>query len=140
MSTPQEIAQLLICSWTLADPMQRRIPVNNGVLDKAIKSAVGDKLFPDWAEGSLHFADTRVGLRCIELPDILEWAQLAELTSSPNPSYRYAEVQVDERTARRIISWLGFDETAAQSLGKRIQREIGREMALGAPEPVSATA
>jgi hypothetical protein len=127
MATYQQLAQLLISSWKLAEPRCNRVPVSHGLLDKALQSAADDALLPDWASRSLHFANTRVGLRCVELPDILEWAQLAELTSSPNPTYRYAEIQLDEDTARKILSWLNVDEATAESLGRRIQQVIDTE-------------
>jgi hypothetical protein len=63
------------------------------------------------------------------LQDILEWAQLAELTAAPNPTYRYAEIQVNQTTASRLIRWLNVSEEDARSLGVCVRDIVAREVA-----------
>jgi hypothetical protein len=130
MGTFQDIAQLLVSSWALAQPDESRIPVSHGAFDRVLKKVFDEGLLPSWASDGLHFSDTRVGMRCVELPDILEWAQLGELTSAPNPTYRYAEVQVNENTAAKLVRWLDVPEDQARHLGRRMKELIDTEARL----------
>ena len=123
---PQEIynvAELVVASWKLANG-DERIPTSHGILDRALQDLVtGEADLPAWVGDSLTFADTRVGLRCLELPGILDAAQENGLTSEPNPTYVTTAIKVDDLICRRILRDLGVSETAARRWGQRI-REI----------------
>ena len=80
-----DTTELLIASWILGEGGDR-IPASHGILDRALKIAVEREAFPDWFREELHFVDSRVGLQCVELPELLDWAQTALLTTAPNPS------------------------------------------------------
>jgi hypothetical protein len=67
-------------------------------------------------------------MRCIETPDILEWAQLALLTSVPNPTYQFAEIRVDSPTAARLIEWLNVPEDQARRIGRRLREIVKQEL------------
>jgi hypothetical protein len=127
MASFQEIAQLLISSWAL-DQEDLLIPVSDGVFDRALKTIADEGLLPGWASEALHFSNSRVGMRCVETPDILEWAQLALLTSVPNPTYQFTEVQVDARTASRLIQWLDVPEDQARRIGSRMREVVKKEL------------
>jgi hypothetical protein len=133
MANFQEIAQLLISSWALNDNTSR-IPVTHGALDRALKAVKDEGLLPDWAAQELHFADTRVGLRCVETPDLLEWAQLGLLTSVPNPTYQFAEVQLDRKTALRLLEWLNVPEDQARRIGTLMGTVVKAELTEEASE------
>ncbi len=137
MATPQDVAQLIVSSLVIADPNDSRVPVGHGVLDRALKTAADEKLLPEWAIEALHFANTRVGMRCVELTDILGWAQFAELTSTPNPSYQYVVLQVNERTAARLLQWIEVPEEQARSIGQRLRAIVKAELTQQ-PELLSA--
>jgi hypothetical protein len=124
MNQLHKVAQLLVSSWSLGAVGQREIPTSNGVLDRALKSAYDSEALPAWARQEIHFADSRIGLQCIELPAILDWAQAAELTSAPNPSYRCAELKVTSRVARILLRKLKVSEEDARTLGKLLQESI----------------
>ena len=80
--------------------------------------------FPEWARGKLHFVDSRIGLQCVEIPDILEWAQRSQLTSAPNPSYETTEVQISDRVARHLLGQLGIRQEDAKSWGATLRTEM----------------
>ena len=117
-----DIAQFLVSSWALVG--QHKLPTSDGILDNALKTACDRGSLPDWVSNELHFADLRTGLRCIELPAILEWAQNGELTSAPNPSYRSAEIKVSDRVAKVILRRLNVQEEDARKLGEILKEEI----------------
>jgi hypothetical protein len=67
-----DVAELVVASWRLANGGER-MPTSHGVLDRALKDLVeAEADLPTWVLDSLTFADTRVGLRCLELPEILD--------------------------------------------------------------------
>ena len=123
MDRLHDVARLLISSLALAsDEEKRQIPTSHGILDRAIKDAL--QLFPDWAQKEIHIADSRVGWQCVELPAILGWAQAAELTSAPNPYYRFADLQVSPRVAHILLKRLGVAENDAHTLGQTLLTSI----------------
>jgi hypothetical protein len=125
MNQLHKVAQLLVSSWSLGAGGQR-VPTSNGVLDRALKSAYDSGALPAWVREEIHFANSRIGLQCVELPAILDWAQAAELTSAPNPSYRFAELKVSPRVARVLLRKLKVSEKDAGALGKLLKDSIDR--------------
>ena len=117
MAEIHQITQLLVASWVLGGG-DRKMPTSHGLLDLALKRTCDKGAFPEWMRKQLHFANARTGLLCVELPTILDWAQTAELTEAPNPSYRFAQVQIDEETARELVKGLGVAEQDAANWGK----------------------
>jgi hypothetical protein len=124
MNRLNEFAQLLVSSWSLANGDQKRIPSSPGILDKALQGALNAGAFPGWARQELHFVDGRMGLQCIELPAILEWAQRGQLTSAANPSYRFTEVQATQRVARILLRRLGVPEQDALTWGRALKSAL----------------
>ena len=124
MDRLHDVARLLVAALVLADETnpKRRIPTSHGILDRAIQDAL--QYFPDWARAQIHMADSRIGLRCVELPDILGWAQAAELTTSPNPYYRETELNTSAHVARVLVGRLGMIESDAKLLGEKLLRKI----------------
>ena len=110
------ISQLLIACWALGGD-NAPIPTSNGLLDRALKLACDQGVFPDWARDQLHFVDSRIGLQCIELPEILDWAQKAALTTVPNPSYSKTEVGISRRAATYILNRINVSEDDATTWG-----------------------
>jgi hypothetical protein len=123
MNRLHDLAQVVISCWRISTN-ESRIPTSNGVLDQALKQAVEGGAFPDWARSSMHFVDSRIGLQCVELTGILEWAQRAQLTSAPNPSYQTTEVQVSERVARTLLRRLGVSDEDAKHWGTALQAAV----------------
>ncbi|BBO86680.1 hypothetical protein DSCO28_72460 (plasmid) [Desulfosarcina ovata subsp. sediminis] len=123
MLTIDRLAQLIVSSWKLGND-DSRIPTSCGILDRALRIATEHEAFPDWVRKELHFVDSRIGLQCIELPSILEWAQRAQLTAAPNPSYQYTDVQVSSKVAKRLIAGLGESPSDAEKWGKLLQDAI----------------
>ncbi len=123
MLTKDMLAQLLVSSWQLGGG-DSRIPTSHGLLDRALRIAIARKAFPEWARSELHFVDSRIGLQCIELPSILDWAQRAQLTAAPNPSYQFTDVQVSDRVAKRLLIGLGVSIDDAKSWGKILQEAV----------------
>jgi len=123
MITTDRLAQLLVSSWKLGGD-DARIPTSHGLLDRALKIAVKRKAFPEWAQKELHFVDSRIGLQCIELPSILDWAQRAQLTAAPNPSYQFTLVQVSDKVAKWLLSGLDVSPAEAEKWGKILREAV----------------
>ncbi len=84
-------------------------------------------------------ADSRIGLRCVELPEILGWAQAAELTTAPNPYYQEAELNASSYVAEILLNRLGVSTTDALHLGEEIMRGIN-QLSQDAAEGVAVNA
>lgn len=123
MSDTHRLAQLIAACWRISGATSR-IPTSHGLLDRALKATCEDGGFPGWARERLHFVDSRIGLQCVEVPDILEWAQRSQLTSAPNPSYETTEVQISDRVARHLLSELGVAPDDAATWGQSLRRAI----------------
>jgi hypothetical protein len=123
MDRIHDLAQLLVSSWSLAasQDQARLIPTSHGIFDRALKMVADEGLLPSWAMERLHFVDSRIGLQCVELPVILDWAQKSELTAAPNPSYRTTHVQVSPAVARKLLRRISVGEVEAQKLGQGLR-------------------
>lgn len=121
MDRLHDVATLLVSSWIISGG-KARIPTSHGLLDRALRDAQSH--FPEWARAELHFVDSRVGLQCVELPEILGAAQSAELTSAPNPSYRYAEATIDDWAAKILLHRLKVSELQARELGESLRKGV----------------
>ena len=118
-----DTTELLIASWILGGK-GNQIPTSHGILDRALKAAVDDKTFPPWFRAQLHFVDSRIGLQCVELPALLDWAQRAQLTSAPNPSYQSTQVQISDKAARRMLPDLDVTEEEAIVWGTLLRKIV----------------
>ena len=121
-----DTTELLIASWILSGA-DDRIPTSHGILDRALKAAVEDAACPRWVRDQLHFVDSRIGLQCVELPALLDWAQRAQLTSAPNPSYQSAQVQISGNAARRMLRDLNVPEEEAKKWGELLRQIVNDE-------------
>lgn len=130
---PETIAalgDLIITSWALSskgsDDM--RIPTSHHLLDRALKSAVSNQAYPAWFKDALHFVETRVGLQCVEVPDILDWTQHVQLTSVSNPSYRTATVKLSQWNALRTARDRGYDPEQVKAWGSLLRLELAKAL------------
>ena len=133
MKALHQIAQLLISSWVLAGDegeSETTIPTSHGILDRALQALAQEGVLPKWAADQLHFTDSRIGRQCVELPEILDWAQMADLTSVPNPYYQVADVQVEKATARKLLRRIPeINEETAVKIGQRLRNELTKAQA-----------
>jgi hypothetical protein len=123
MNDIHRLAQLIAACWRVSGESSR-IPTSHGLLDRALKATTEAGALPEWARGKLHFVDSRIGLQCVEIPDLLEWAQRSQLTSAPNPSYETTEVQISERAAKHLLVQLGIRQEDAKSWGTTLRTEM----------------
>ena len=123
MRGPLDTTELIIASWVLAND-DNRIPTSHGILDRALEFAVGRGAFPSWLRNQLHFSDSRIGLQCVELPTLLDWAQRAQLTTAPNPSYQSTQVQISQNAARQMLEDLDITEEQAIEWGKLLVQGV----------------
>jgi hypothetical protein len=137
MDRIQDVAQLLVSSWsvTAQQELERAIPTSHGIFDRALKIVWESGALPEWARESLHFVDSRIGLQCVELPSILDWAQRAELTAAPNPSYRFTVVQLSSQAARKVIRRLDTSEAEVFQVGSELRKavELAKHEVLSGP-------
>jgi hypothetical protein len=123
MNSSHKLAQLLVSCWRISGATAK-IPTSHGILDRALRAAAGKGTFPNWAQESLNFVDSRIGLQCVELPEVLDWAQRSQLTTAPNPSYETTEVQISERVAQTLLKGLGVSSDSAIQMGQTLRTEI----------------
>lgn len=120
MQNIHKISQLLISSLRLARGDEDSFNTTRGVLDLALKRAIDKNLFPVWMRKELNFAISRTGLRCVELPHILDWAQTAELTKAPNPSYQMTQFDIDKELAEHFLSEMKVSLKKAREWGQEL--------------------
>lgn len=123
MTDTHRLSQLIAACWRISGE-GTRIPTSHGLLDRALKATCETGGFPSWARESLHFVDSRIGLQCVEVPDILEWAQRSQLTSAPNPSYETTEVQISKRAANHLLVQLGVSADEAAAWGQQLRHAM----------------
>ena len=124
---PLDTIEVLITSWLLGGGDRDRIPTSHGILDRALRSAVTRGAFPPWVREELNFVDSRIGLQCVELPSLLNWAQRAQLTTAPNPTYHATQVQISREAARRILSEFKISEDEASEWGAILREAVDSE-------------
>lgn len=120
-----EFAEFLVAAWCLATEGDR-MPTSHGILDHALKEIVSDTKFPQRFVEILTFADTSVGMRCLELPSILDRAQESQLTSEPNPTYESTAIKVNAQVCRRNLRDLGISPEEAQAVGTSLKAAAER--------------
>ena len=115
MNDIHRLAQLIAACWRVSGESSR-IPTSHGLLDRALKATTETGDFPGMGAGKLHFVDSRIGLQCVEIPDVLEWAQRSQLTSARTHLMRRPRCK--SAIELRSISWgsLGSGKRT-QSLG-----------------------
>ena len=124
---PLDMIEVLITSWILGGGDRDRIPTSNGILDRALRTAVERGAFPSWVREELNFVDSRIGLQCVELPSLLNWAQRAQLTTAPNPTYHSTQVQISREAAQKILSELEVSEEEAMKWGTILREAVDTE-------------
>lgn len=120
-----DISEVLVASWALSDGGDR-IPTSHGILDRALEEAVRHDSCPSWVRERLHFVDSRIGLQCVELPSLLDWAQRAQLTNAPNPSYQSAQIQISKGAARDLVSNLNVTVESARLWGEHLRALVDK--------------
>lgn len=123
-----DVMELLVASWLLSadnpnDEEARILPTSHGILDHAMQEALAEGAFPRWKE-AVRFVDSRVGLRCVELPEILTLAQRSELTTAPNPSYHTTRVKLSASAARQLLRRLEVEPEQARTWGEQLRRGV----------------
>jgi hypothetical protein len=126
MANRYERAELLTAIWKLG-AQDERMPTSHGILDRALNEE--RKQLPTALTDGLTFSVTGVGLRCLELPDILLAAQEAMLTSEPNPTYLSTIVTLDSEEARQTVLSYGLSTAQAAAIGERLRNAVHRARA-----------
>jgi hypothetical protein len=126
MANLKQIADVLIGSWTVANE-GAPLPTGQGVLDRALKRVIDQGNFPEYVRKALHFVPTTVGVRCAELRAILVWAQAAEQTSDPNPSYMVTKPKGSHEAALGLLYDVDIDEEDARRWGQALAEAVKLE-------------
>lgn len=122
------LTQLIYSCWIIADEKEGSrgsIPTGGGILGYALRDAVNQGAFPDWARKQLHFVNGETGLACLELPFIEKLATEIKLTSDPNPSYTRTNIAVGRPVALRCLSKLDIPQDKAASWGRILHAAAG---------------
>ena len=136
---PLDTIEVVISSWILCgDGDHDRIPTSHGILDRALQAALDHGAFPSWVRDELNFVDSRIGLQCVELPSLLNWAQRAQLTTAPKPTYHSTQVQISRDAALRILSELDVSAEDATKWGAILRKAVDTERELMSDYPDSA--
>jgi hypothetical protein len=125
MNRLPRLARVLVCSWVLGGEEVLDLPTGAGVADRALELARADNALPAWFWQQVHFAQSRVGLICVELCDILDWAQTADLIEFSHPAQRRARVKVRPATARQMLLEIGVSVEEAASWGRTLRAASG---------------
>lgn len=123
MTNRFERAELLAAMWVLGGDGEK-MPTSHGILDRAL--AEERDALPQVLSEGLTFSITDVGLRCMELPDILLAAQEAMLTSEPNYTYLSTVVTLDRDEARQVALANGLSTAQAAAIGHGLQGAAAR--------------
>jgi hypothetical protein len=111
-----ESAELLCALWKLGaenSPM----PDRDGVLDRALY-AMRDRL-PE-ALSRLDFSNGSVGLRCLDLPDILSAAVFLMAAEHSGPAFDALAVSLSEDTSLSVAYDHGLSSQQARALGTEL--------------------
>lgn len=120
----QRLADIIVASWVVSQG-KRKLPAAQGVLDRALREAVSRGAFPG-AFQELRFNETAFGVYSPELEAALDWANSALLTSSPNPSYESAEINLSREAAIAILDEYGVSIENATAWGQELAAALER--------------
>jgi hypothetical protein len=120
----QRVADILLSCWVIAHGSSEPFPMGDGILDIALKRAIERGAFPDFS--SLTFAETSLGYRSPNLPNVAHQAQMSGLTASPNPYYRTVTIRLSKERALMIVDELGIKEDDARAWGTILKEEISK--------------
>jgi hypothetical protein len=141
MNENYRLAELIVAAWRLANGPGVRMPTSHGILDRALADLLRDEAtIPAWVKSNLTFSDTRVGLRCLELPTILDCAQESFLTSEPNPSYAATVIKVDDLICKRMLRDLNIRTEDAIRWGERLRKVAAAAVAEDGLRPAVVSA
>jgi hypothetical protein len=109
--TQLDYAELICALWRLGSSKDR-MPTGNGIFDRILQDAL--PMLPERFRHGLTFCPTDVGIRCVELPDILRTAEDALITKCHGLT---TEVKLSEDTAREIVLSFGLSVQQAHAIG-----------------------
>lgn len=122
MPTRSEQAELLIALFALGCRGET-LDLRGGVLDRTLHS-VKTSLPGALSDEHLTFSVTSVGLRCLELPEILVAAQEMLLINVISPGFVSAEITIDEGSARQITFEHELTSKDAADVGRILMEEL----------------
>lgn len=115
-------AELLIALFALGSRGET-LDLRGGVLDRALHS-VRTSLPGVLSDEHLTFSVTSIGLRCLDLPEILMAAQEMLLINVISPGFVSAEITIDEGYARQIAINHDLKTCKAREIGDQIFRHL----------------
>lgn len=89
--------------WYCVLSKKNAIPISDGSLDRAMKEAIDQKGISDRISKSLNFSDTRIGLRCVELPALEQVAINALIIEPQPPEYIHDKFSITSKGAKKIL-------------------------------------
>lgn len=112
-----ELATFVAALWAIGPGRSELIPDVAGVLDLALQDIQDD--LPPLIAGQLHFSETAVGVRCLELPQIVDWMQYAHLIEYDGSTFTKLRIMITEDTARMTMIDLGFMSAQYEPVAQR---------------------
>jgi len=118
-------SHLLYSSWVISrgESDEKAFP-RRDVLTSALEKVINKGAFPEWFRKGLTFVDGRTGRICIELPEIEQVANDANLKSDPNPSYRRTQIEATAAVAERLLILIGVPVSEAARWGRELREAV----------------
>jgi hypothetical protein len=109
------LADVLIATWRVSQA-DRPLPQGQGLLDQALKSAIDRGAFPGQFK-DLTFLNTPLGIYCPDLLGVLDYANMSLLITTPNPTYKEAQINLSREAAEAILEEQGIRLEDAKEWG-----------------------
>lgn len=116
-------AYWLICSWA-SSTTTPALPVSDGSLALALKQMQEAGELPDWIANKLHFAESRTGLVCVELEDILNMAQTAQIAEPADTTYRSLQHNTNLQTREYYLRIIDMRLPTARNYGRILRNRV----------------
>ena len=115
-----DFANTFLCSYrfisSVDDPI---IPTNNQELDRSIKHIVDKKQINNSISRKLHFSDSRKGLVCIELENILLIGNNLGLITPTDPDYLNYKFLISKNASKKILD--KYDQYTKDNMEKFVK-------------------
>jgi len=101
------------------------IPVTGGVLDRVLEASLAEDIFEGFI-GDLHFVETAVGRRCVELSGILIWALNSEIIRYEGFGHQWIEIKISRMAAIHKLRRLDINQSTIDNWCEILRKILGK--------------